>query len=643
MQVLLHDGDQNKAGGDAGELCTTLHIPGVPNLQVSKSSIPGFGQALQPGGSINYTLTFDNSGGSAAAPVNYTDDLSKVLDDASVTTAPALATGNGLTVGAISAGKFTVTGSLAAGASATVTYAATVKKPDPGDHVLDNFVVPTGNAPPPACQAGDATCTHNPVADIALTKSAAPAAGVSTVGQTVTYTFTMTNTGQVPLSDVFVTDAQTAPAGSLASGPTCASVSDPAGACQGTTADVVGPGYSATFTATYLVTAADLAHGRIDDAATATGSLPTGSDITSPPATATVPTSNLVVSKSSSPVSTSTLELGDSVTYTLTFANTHGTVPAPVNYTDELSKVLDDATVTTAPALAAGSGLTVSSVSAGKFTVTGSLAAGATATATYTARVNNPDSGDHVLDNYVVPTGTTPPPTCLRANPDCTTHPVADIAITKSAAPAAGVSTVGQTVTYTFTVTNTGQVPLTGVVVNDTQTAPAGALASGPTCAALASPSGTCSGSSTALAIGQVATFTATYSVTAADLAHGRIDDSATATGTPPAAPPITSPPATATVPAANLSLAKSSDPASGSIVQRGDRIDYTVTLTNTGLAAATKTITDTLPDHVTVVGGSVVPAFTTNNASTVTWNVTVAANSTPDAHLLGHGGQRRS
>ena len=75
------------------------------------------------------------------------------------------------------------------------------------------------------------------------------------------------------------------------------------------------------------------------------------------------------------------------------------------------------------------------------------------------------------------------------------------------------------------------------------------------------------------------------------------------------------------------LTLAKSSDPVSGSVVQRGDRIDYTVTPTNTGLAAATRTITDTLPDHVTLVSGLHVPAFTSNDGEgTVTWLVNVPA-----------------
>jgi uncharacterized repeat protein (TIGR01451 family) len=45
---------------------------------------------------------------------------------------------------------------------------------------------------------------------------------------------------------------------------------------------------------------------------------------------------------------------GQVVTYTLTLSNTAGKAPATVNHTDDLSGVLDDATVTTPPALATG-------------------------------------------------------------------------------------------------------------------------------------------------------------------------------------------------------------------------------------------------------------------------------------------------
>ncbi len=79
----------------------------------------------------------------------------------------------------------------------------------------------------------------------------------------------------------------------------------------------------------------------------------------------------------------------------------------------------------------------------------------------------------------------------------------ASIAVTKTPSPTT-VTAAGQTITYSYAVTNTGPLPLTSVTVADTQTPPAGALTSGPTCVNLSIPAGTCSGSTVAtLAAGQ--------------------------------------------------------------------------------------------------------------------------------------------
>ena len=70
---------------------------------------------------------------------------------------------------------------------------------------------------------------------------------------------------------------------------------------------------------------------------------------------------------------------------------------------------------------------------------------------------------------------------------------------------------MGQTVTYQFVATNTGNVTLTGVAIDDTQTAPAGTLATGPTCIAGLAPGGRLLRPTTTLAPDQSATFVATY------------------------------------------------------------------------------------------------------------------------------------
>src|SRR5690606_17205123 len=88
--------------------------------------------------------------------------------------------------------------------------------------------------------------------------------------------------------------------------------------------------------------------------------------------------------------------------------------------------------------------------------------------------------------------------------------------ITKTAST--GNFVLGNTITYSFKVVNTGDVVLNNVFVND----PLQGLSA-------ITPS-----SVSSLAIGAETTFTATYIVTQADVDNGKIDNTATATGTPP-------------------------------------------------------------------------------------------------------------
>jgi uncharacterized repeat protein (TIGR01451 family) len=115
--------------------------------------------------------------------------------------------------------------------------------------------------------------TANP--SITIVKTATPA-NVSRVGDVISYSFLVTNTGNVTLSNIRVTDTQAAPAGPPTSGPTCP---QPA----------LAPGTSETCTGTYTVTQADVNNGKVNDTAVASG-LPPGSTtpVTSPPAPASV-------------------------------------------------------------------------------------------------------------------------------------------------------------------------------------------------------------------------------------------------------------------------------------------------------------------------------------------------------------------
>ena len=203
----------------------------------------------------------------------------------------------------------------------------------------------------------------------------------------------------------------------------------------------------------------------------------------------------------------------------------------------------------------------------------------------------------------------------------------AALSITKSASTRT-VSMVGQTIDYTFTVVNTGNVTLTDVAVTDHPIGPARAVIA--TCRSLSSPTGTCSGASTTIVPGQTATFTGIYTVTAADLAHGSIADMATAAGSSPSGGTTSPPSDTVTVEETDVTVTKSASSQGGVVAGSSNPIVYTVKVANVGTATTTEpvVVTDAPPPGTTLVSGS--PACTGGppacalvlKGSTITWTI---------------------
>lgn len=444
------------------ELCTEHPAP-LPDLTVTKLVDAGSTTPVAPGDELRYGLEFNNSSGKAPATVSYVDDLSGILDDASFDPA-SLEIPEGLSVDFSEAdGTLTITGTVPAGQTLTVRYVATVL-PDGerGDNELVNFLFEEGTEPPTVCTPEE-TCTTNPVPALVLTKTADPASGDPVAaGDTVSYTLTFDNrAGKAPaalqhtddLSDVlddatFVADSLQAETGLTATGPADSKI---------TVTGEVPAGEQRTVTYQVTVKAdADRGNNSLANFLFAGDETP---EVCEPGDPCTVhPVPNLQVQKSVDPESGSTVEAGQTLSYTLTFDNATGTAPAAVDHRDDLGGVLDDASFLP-DSLTADTGLTVAGPSDDALRITGSVPAGKTLTVRYQVEVlADGERGDNVLANFLLPPGITEPPvTCEVEDPSCTTNPVPEISYVKEVTASDDPIVAGKsTLSYTVTITNTG-------------------------------------------------------------------------------------------------------------------------------------------------------------------------------------------
>ncbi|MFK3835008.1 GEVED domain-containing protein [Microbacterium sp. NPDC087868] len=544
-------------GGEcAPDECAT--VTPVQSYTVSKSASA---TSAVPGDTITYTVVVTNNSDVAYtedAPASFSDDLSAVLDDA--------AYNDDATEGATVTGSTLAwEGPLAAGASITITYSVTVNNPVSGDGVLTNAVVPDG--PGGEC-VPDECGTVTPVQAYTVTKEASASTVVP--GDTITYTVTVENTGSVDYTDG-------APA----------SFSDDLSAVLDDAVYNLDADNGATFTDPTLSWSGALAAGEsITITYSVTVSDPnTGDNVLS---NAVVPTSpggdcigecetttdvqSYTVSKTASATS---VQLGGTITYTVTVTNTGGvdyTTAAPASFTDDLSAVLDDASYNDD----ATNGATVTG---NTLAWSGALAAGESIDIVYSVTVNSPNTGDNVLTNAVVPTGDGG--SCDPAEVCETVTPVQSYTVTKTADAVDVIP--GDTITYTLTITNTGEAAYTAespaALTDDLSEVLDDATYNGDVTggATYAAPVLSWSGP---LAVGE--TVTLTYSVTVNDPVTGdsQIDNAVVTANGGNCEPGSTDPACLVNIPSGSFTVSKD---ASATSALPGDVITYTVTVTNTG------------------------------------------------------------
>ena len=466
-----------------------------------------------PGGTVSYTVTVTNTGQTPYPGATVTDPLGSVLDDAAyVGTASA-------TTGTVSYASpvLTWTGDLLnPGDTATITYSVTVNNPDTGNHILANTVTsttPGSNCPADGTDPRCAVTVDISALTIVNTANVTPA----TPGSTVTYTVTVTNTGQTPYTGVSVTDPL---AGVLDDAAFNNDATTTSGSITYTSPTLtwtgnLAPGAAATITFTVTVNNPDTGDKSLTSTVTsaaAGNNCPAGG--TDPRCTTTVNvlTPALAITKTATVTTTTP---GSTVGFTIKVDDTGQTPYTAITVTDPLGGVLNDGTYGNNASATSGS----VSYASPTLTWTGDLTPGATATITFSVTVDNPDTGDKRLINTVTTaaTGSNCPPG--STDPACTATVmvlVPALTITKTAT--VGTTTPGSTVGYTITVADTGQTSYAGAQVTDTLAGVLGDAAyNGPATASAgavsyADPVLTWTGD---LTLGEVVTIT--YSVTVND------------------------------------------------------------------------------------------------------------------------------
>ncbi|PKA83670.1 putative repeat protein (TIGR01451 family)/gliding motility-associated-like protein [Ulvibacter sp. MAR_2010_11] len=598
---------------------TVIVICQTPDIAIVKTNdqIPGQNNCvdLSEGDTVTYTFTVTNEGNLSIDNVVVTDPLVGL----SVIAGPTGDTGADGILGLTEVWTY------------TATYVVTQDDVDAGQ--ITNQATVNGLAMNPANTpvsdlSGSTTTTDDATVivicqtpDIAIVKTNDQIPGQNNCvdlseGDTVTYTFTVTNEGNLSIDNVVVTDPLVGL--SVIAGPTGDTGAD----------GILGLTEVWTYTATYVVTQDDVDAGQITNQATVNGlamnpadtpvSDLSGSTTTTDDATVIVicqtPDIAIVKTNDQIPGQNNCVDLseGDTVTYTFTVTNEGNLSIDNVVVTDPLV------------------GLSVIAGPTGDTGADGILGLTEvwTYTATYVVTQDDVDAGQITNQATVNGLAMNPADTPVSDLSGSTTTTddatvivicqTPDIAIVKTNDQIPGQNNCvdlseGDTVTYTFTVTNEGNLSIDNVVVTD----PLVGLS------VIAGPTGD-TGADGILGLTEVWTYTATYVVTQDDVDAGQITNQATVNGLAmnPANTPVSdlSGSTTTTDDATVIVICQTPDiaivkthnqtPTGGNNcidLSVGQDISYTFTVTNEGnLSIDNVVVTDPLPglSAITFIGG---------------------------------------
>ena len=615
------------------------------------------------GNNVTFTLLVTNYGPSDATGVQVSDLLPNgytYLSD------------NGLGAYDNMTGVWAI-GNMVHLASTSLQITATVNQPGLGVVYLNTATV-SGNEtdPVPGNNTDDEPTLPVSLPSIVLLKTGTYIDNAPigyNAGDQINYTYVATNTGNVTLTGVTVVENSFSGTGGI---PVPLFVSSTLGSTAGT----LIPTESATYSALYTITQADIDAGHIDNQGLATGTPPIGGPVTDlsdsndplltgpddPTETPLPQTPSISLIKGSS------LDMGvdgiatpgDVITYTYLATNTGNVTLTSVTVVENNFSGTGGIPVPGFMSSTLGSPV-------------GTLLPGESATYTVNYNITLADINAGQIDNQGLATGTPPiggPVTDLSdsndpllTGPDDPTETplpqTPSISLIKGSSldmGVDGIATPGDVITYTYVATNTGNVTLTGVTVVENNFSGTGGI---PVPAFVSSTLGSSVGT---LLPGESAIYTTTYNITLADVNAGIINNQGLAEGTSPlgvdvddlsdsaniADPNETGTPGNSTeddptgtplpqTPSISLIKGSSLNLGVDGIATPGDVITYTYVATNTG--NVTLTGVTVVENSFSGTGGTPVPAFVSSTLGslagtllpgesatyTVNYNITLA------------------
>ncbi|MBO9625975.1 MAG: DUF11 domain-containing protein, partial [Microbacterium sp.] len=463
----------------------TSTIEGTPSADLSIVKTASANPAPS-NGPITYTIVVTNNGPSPAVGATVSDTLPAALKNPTTSTA-----GCTLTAGQLSCAA----GTLAVGATFTATVSGTVDPAAIG--TLSNTATTTSSTPDPN-PANNTSTVEVPIAGTPAVELVKKATGPTDTngngridaGDRVSYTFTIRNTGNVTLTGATITDPM------LGGAVACAEFAPLAPGAEVTCAPV-----------TYALTQADVDRGTVHNTASVLATSPRGTATDTAEANVIVPSTNSIsLRKTAGTVvdanNNGVPDAGEEISYTFAVTNTGTTTLTNAKITDPMLGGAVTCAALDGVALAPGQTVTCAPVP-------------------YTLKQSDIDGG--VVRNTATVNADAPVGTVTdKASASADIVQTAGIDLVKTAGAVEdtngdGRIGAGDTVRYSFVVTNTGTTTLSAMTVSD------GMLSINPLCAIVT------------LAPGASATCAEVpYRLTQDDIENQRVHNTARVIGTSP-------------------------------------------------------------------------------------------------------------